>query len=58
MIHIYREGKTHNFKGIECEIKRVEFEEAFKYEAQGWVLDPKDLNKKTTTKKKPQPKAK
>jgi NACalpha-BTF3-like transcription factor len=42
--HIYREGSTHEFNGIPCEIKVVSSKSSVATELRdGWVMNPNDL---------------
>lgn len=43
---IYREGKTHNIRGVECEMIVVDVKSLKSHLSQGWVVDPKTLYKK------------
>lgn len=46
MITLYKKGSTHIVKGVECEIKNFNIDELESAKKEGYVTDPKDLNKK------------
>ncbi len=51
---IYREGNTHEFNGMPCEIKVVSSKSSVETELiDGWVTDPADLYSITTNEDTP-----
>jgi len=53
MIVLFKEGTSHVYKGITCQVKLVD---EFGYEPflnQGWVLNPKELYKEEKEAEKP-----
>lgn len=43
---LYRAGKTHIIRGVECEMIVVQVEHLESHLNAGWLTDPKDINTK------------
>lgn len=41
---LYREGKTHKVRGVECEMRRFPISDLHTMLDSGWLTDPNDIN--------------
>lgn len=49
-VMVYREGDSHEVKGVKCEAARIEIRSLQSHLDQGWVVDPSTLYKKSQPK--------
>ncbi len=48
-IQLYKEGTSHNVKGVECEVKNFNISELEEKLAEGWVKSPSEIGGETVS---------